>query len=268
MADEAESAERLMGRSLQGTQMDRIVIRDLVLPCRIGAYARERHGAQQVRFNVTLAVPAAARPGSDALAEVVSYAGIVDGIRALAAGPHVNLVETLAERVAALCLAADPRIAAARVRVEKLEVVPDSAGVGVEIVRHRDRDAAPTPVPATPPPLPLPPRDAIAARLAAELPRWRVEDTAGGPVLARSYRTSGWKATMMVANAIAHLAESAWHHPDLALSYPSVTVRLTTHDAGGITDKDFALAARIEALLGEADPATPPARRLLRPDPE
>jgi dihydroneopterin aldolase len=250
--------ERPRGRS----RTDRILIRDLVLPCRIGAYARERHGTQRVRFNVALAVPAAARPAGDALSEVVSYAEVADGIRALAAGPHVNLVETLAERVAALCLAADPRIAAARVRVEKLEVEPDSAGVGVEIVRRRDRNVAAMPAPAAPS------RDATAARLAAELPRWSVEDTAGGPVLARSYRTGGWKATMMVANAIAHLAESAWHHPDLALSYPSVTVRLTTHDAGGITDKDFALAARIEALLGEADPATPPAQRLLRPDPE
>jgi 4a-hydroxytetrahydrobiopterin dehydratase len=55
---------------------------------------------------------------------------------------------------------------------------------------------------------------------------------------------------MMIAGAIAHLAELAWHHPDLIVTYPRVTVRLTTHDAGGISDYDFALARRIEALVG------------------
>jgi 4a-hydroxytetrahydrobiopterin dehydratase len=53
----------------------------------------------------------------------------------------------------------------------------------------------------------------------------------------------------MVANAIGHLAEAAWHHPDLLVTYPAVTVRLSTHDAGGVTDKDFALAHRIEAFV-------------------
>jgi 4a-hydroxytetrahydrobiopterin dehydratase len=86
----------------------------------------------------------------------------------------------------------------------------------------------------------------IAARLAAGLPHWSVADGH----LCRRYRTAGWRATLMVANAIGHLAEAAWHHPDLVLSYARVEVRLTTHDAGGITEKDFALAARIEDVVG------------------
>jgi 4a-hydroxytetrahydrobiopterin dehydratase len=87
--------------------------------------------------------------------------------------------------------------------------------------------------------------DEIAARLAATLPHWDVADGH----LRRVYRTGGWRATLMVVNTIGHLAEVAWHHPDLAVSYAQVEVRLMTHDAGGITDKDFALAAKIEAVV-------------------
>ncbi len=86
----------------------------------------------------------------------------------------------------------------------------------------------------------------IEARLRAELPQWRHRDGC----IQRTYRTSGWKATMMVVGAIAHLAEAAWHHPDLAVSYPSVTVRLMTHSAGGVTDKDFELARKIDEVVG------------------
>ena len=83
------------------------------------------------------------------------------------------------------------------------------------------------------------------ARLAGELPGWAVE----GGAIQRRYRTHGWKATLMVINAVGHLAEAAWHHPDLSASYSWVEVRLTTHSAGGITDKDFALARKIEDVV-------------------
>ena len=86
----------------------------------------------------------------------------------------------------------------------------------------------------------------IRKRLASDLPQWRFEDGA----LTRSYRTSGWKGTMLAAGAVAHLAEVAWHHPELRLEYPRLTVRLNTHDANGITDKDFALARKIEEVIG------------------
>jgi 4a-hydroxytetrahydrobiopterin dehydratase len=90
----------------------------------------------------------------------------------------------------------------------------------------------------------IPPGD-VAARLAEGLPRWRVED---GHIV-RTYRTAGWKGTLMAVNAIAHLAEAAWHHPDLAVSWDKVTVRLQTHDAGGITGLDLALARKIEEVV-------------------
>ena len=84
-----------------------------------------------------------------------------------------------------------------------------------------------------------------AARLAAELPHWRVE----GGWLRRTYRTSSWKGTLMVVNTVGHLAEAAWHHPDLTVSYAFVTVKLMNHAAKGITDRDFALARKIEEVV-------------------
>jgi pterin-4a-carbinolamine dehydratase len=85
----------------------------------------------------------------------------------------------------------------------------------------------------------------ILERLRSELPRWRYED---GRLL-RGYRASGWKGTLMIVNTVGHLAEAAWHHPDLSVTYDSVTVALTTHSAGGVTDKDFELARKIEETL-------------------
>ena len=86
----------------------------------------------------------------------------------------------------------------------------------------------------------------INARLTSELPHWVLENG----WIRRKYKTSGWKATLMVVNTVGHLAEAAWHHPDLTVSYAFVIVKLMTHDAKGITDKDFELAAKIEAVIG------------------
>ncbi len=85
----------------------------------------------------------------------------------------------------------------------------------------------------------------IEQKLRQELPHWYYEKG----WIRRKYRTSGWKATLMVVNAVGHLAEAAWHHPDLTVSYAFVIVKLVTHSAKGITDKDFALARKIEELI-------------------
>ena len=82
-------------------------------------------------------------------------------------------------------------------------------------------------------------------RLARELPRWSLDDG----VIRRRYRTQGWKGAVMVVGAIGHLAEAAWHHPEVRASYGWVDVLLSSHDAGGVTDRDFALAARIEEVV-------------------
>ena len=85
----------------------------------------------------------------------------------------------------------------------------------------------------------------VEAKLKTALPHWVFENG----WIRRKYKTSGWKATLMVVNTIGHLAESAWHHPDLMVSYAFVIVKLCTHDAKGITDKDFELAAKIEQVI-------------------
>jgi 4a-hydroxytetrahydrobiopterin dehydratase len=74
------------------------------------------------------------------------------------------------------------------------------------------------------------------------LPAWKLEDG----WIRRTYKTSGWKGTLMVINTVGHLAEAAWHHPDITASYAWVEVRLVTHTAKGITAKDLELARKIE----------------------
>ncbi len=98
--------------------------------------------------------------------------------------------------------------------------------------------------------------DEARVQLATELPFWYVEDGH----LCRHYRASGWKASLMVVNAIGHLAEAAWHHPEVCLAYGTVTVRLSTHKAGGLTEKDFALARKIEEVVHCALGARPRVR--------
>ena len=119
----------LLGRTMK------VFVRDLILSCRIGVYSHEKHGEQRVRINLELTCiehPAV----NDEHQNVVCYAEVVEDIRRLLAQGHINLVETLAERIAAQCLE-DHRILVAKVRVEKLDVMPDASAVGVEIERHR-----------------------------------------------------------------------------------------------------------------------------------
>ena len=119
----------LHGRTL------RVFVRDLILPCRIGVYSHEKDAEQRVRINLELTCvehPAV----NDEHQNVVCYAEVVADIRRLISEGHINLVETLAERIAAQCLV-DHRILSAKVRVEKLDVMPEASAVGVEIERHR-----------------------------------------------------------------------------------------------------------------------------------
>jgi len=111
--------------------LDRILVRDLELLARIGIYAHEEAQAQPVRINLELE----AERGGDGLG-VVCYAEVAETVRALLAAGHIRLVEELAEQIAAACLD-DPRVHAARVRIEKLNAVAGAAGVGVEIFRRQ-----------------------------------------------------------------------------------------------------------------------------------
>ncbi|HWT96630.1 MAG TPA: dihydroneopterin aldolase [Rhizomicrobium sp.] len=113
----------------------KVFVRDLVLPCRIGVYSHEKLGTQRVRINLELIC--AEHPAiNDEHVNVVCYDQIITEIKQLIAGEHINLVETLAERIAGLCLQ-DYRVHQVKVRVEKLDVFPEAEAVGVEIERQR-----------------------------------------------------------------------------------------------------------------------------------
>lgn len=115
-----------------------VFVRDLQLLCRIGIYRHERRKDQRVRVNLDLSVREGAGEIADRLAAVVDYEEIVERVRRIPAKGHINLIETLAERIAEACLV-DERVWTARVRVEKLDVFPDAASVGVEIERFQGR---------------------------------------------------------------------------------------------------------------------------------
>lgn len=123
---------RVIASALEGLR--HVFVRDLVGECSIGVYAHEHHAPQRVRVNIDLGVREGEHDLGDRLDNVVSYETIVIRARALLADGHVNLCETLAERIAALCLQ-DSRVRVARVRIEKLDVFSDVASVGVEIER-------------------------------------------------------------------------------------------------------------------------------------
>lgn len=84
----------------------------------------------------------------------------------------------------------------------------------------------------------------VKKRLEKELPGWYLEDG----WIRRQYKTDGWPQTLMLVNAVGFLAEAAYHHPDLAVTWAKVWVKIKNHAAGGITDKDFELAKKIEEV--------------------
>jgi dihydroneopterin aldolase len=113
---------------------DRVFMQDLVLDVEIGVYTNEKGVTQRVRFSVNVDVLPASSALDDDIDRAFDYDTIIKGIKALVARGHINLVETLAEEVAARCLA-HPRAARVMVRIEKLDKEPGA--VGVEIVRER-----------------------------------------------------------------------------------------------------------------------------------
>lgn len=98
----------------------------------------------------------------------------------------------------------------------------------------------------TAPKLPVYAEAAIPGKLHDHgLADWYLEDG----WLRRKYTTDGWPITLMLTNAIGYLCEAADHHADLSITYAKLWVKLKTHSEGGITDKDFALAKKIEEVV-------------------
>ncbi len=85
----------------------------------------------------------------------------------------------------------------------------------------------------------------VKSYLKTHLKNWFYLDNS----IRRCYVTRDWKSGLLVAGAVAHLAEVGWHHPELDVCYESVTVKFSTHNAGGITRKDFEMAEKVENLV-------------------
>ena len=118
------------------TAVRHVFVRDLILNGSIGIHKHERESLQRIRVNLDLAV----REGEinlkldNDLSKIVCYEKLTNGVRALVSRGHVNLVETLAEDVAEMCLN-DDKVRSVRVRIEKLDIFEDAESVGVEIER-------------------------------------------------------------------------------------------------------------------------------------
>ena len=81
-----------------------------------------------------------------------------------------------------------------------------------------------------------------------QLDGWTVEDSEGHMRLTKTFKFKGFMPGVELVNRIAEVAEAEGHHPDVLLSYGSVTIHLFTHAAGGLTENDFILAAKIDQL--------------------
>ena len=114
--------------------MRHVFIRDLVLAGSIGVHRHEKESLQRVRINLDLAVDESGQSIDDDINNVICYEQLAESVGVIVGRGHVNLVETLAENIAAMCLE-DLRVRSARVRVEKLDVLEGAESVGVEIER-------------------------------------------------------------------------------------------------------------------------------------
>ena len=90
--------------------------------------------------------------------------------------------------------------------------------------------------------MPPMPKDEVKARL-KDLPGWERD----GDEIEKKFRFDNFKASMAFVNRVAEMAEAADHHPDISIKYNRVKLTLSTHSEGGVTEKDFALAAQLDA---------------------
>jgi 4a-hydroxytetrahydrobiopterin dehydratase len=89
---------------------------------------------------------------------------------------------------------------------------------------------------------------AKVSQLALEVPGWTVSETEGHSELRRRITFKDFKVLMGFVNRVAEVAEAEDHHPDFAIHYAQLDLSLWTHDVGGLTENDFILAAKIDAL--------------------
>jgi dihydroneopterin aldolase len=118
------------------SRIRRVFVHDLELMGRVGIYAVEQRYEQRILVSVDLEVIDTYDGASDRLRDVLNYERLIKQIQAVIDSGHVNLLETMAERIAQSCLA-DQRVLAIRVRVAKPDIIPGCGSVGIEIERRR-----------------------------------------------------------------------------------------------------------------------------------
>jgi 7,8-dihydroneopterin aldolase/epimerase/oxygenase len=114
----------------------RVFVRDFEIVASVGVFEHEKRYEQRILLSADLAVRDDYDGVSDRLEDVLDYSTLVEGIALLVQQEHVNLLETLAERIARHCLA-DQRVESVRIRIEKPDALPMCRSVGVEIERRR-----------------------------------------------------------------------------------------------------------------------------------
>lgn len=112
----------------------RIFIKNLILQARIGVYDFEQETTQRLQISISVGVEDEKGIGIDDLARTVSYEDITNQVKAIVSNTHFHLVETLAETIVETILE-DKRVYVTRVMLEKLDIIPEAEGVGVEIER-------------------------------------------------------------------------------------------------------------------------------------
>jgi dihydroneopterin aldolase len=117
----------------------KIFVRNLIVDMNIGALTHERHGRQKVRISVEMTVPTISNHG-DKLDQVVPYHPIVDRIHEIIATGHIELVETLSQKIAAAALD-EKRVIEVSVTIEKLEVIAGAECAGITLVARQDESA-------------------------------------------------------------------------------------------------------------------------------
>jgi 7,8-dihydroneopterin aldolase/epimerase/oxygenase len=139
MDTKATTAARTTSRVPDSPNVRRVFVSDLEVMARVGVYEVERRYDQRIVISVDLLVTDEYDGISDRLREVYDYEALVTRIRVMSETDHLNLLETLAERIAQDCLA-DDRVRSARVRIEKPDALPGCRSVGIEIERATSQD--------------------------------------------------------------------------------------------------------------------------------
>lgn len=128
-------AREIPGTDLRGGELRLVFVRDFEILASVGVFEHEKRYNQRVLVSVDLLVRDDYDGESDRLEQVLDYGNLVQGITLVVQREHVNLIETMAERIAAHCLA-DTRVESVRVRIEKPDVLPAVRSVGIEIERR------------------------------------------------------------------------------------------------------------------------------------